>query len=147
MFLRQKPFWIDYCIGTLLPSAFLLVGIALVVSALGPKPGAWLPGPTCDNGKLQEFASPNGRFIATSLLIDCEDHPKRNRTYNYVFLSASRLDRIGHVFTLSHERTTPIELVWLDNQSVGIRNEPSDTEEGISAKWCGITTTFQDISQ
>lgn len=143
MFLRRTSFWIGCLVGAFLPSAFMLAGTALVASAIGPKPGAWLPGPTCEIGDRRDFASPNGRFIASSVIIDCEDDPKRDRTYNYVFLEASRRDRIAHVFTLSHDRKNPAELFWRDNQSIVIRSDLSDTEEGVSAKWCGIATELE----
>lgn len=86
-------------------------------------------------------ASPNGQFIATSVIIDCEDDENRAFWHNnYVFVTATRIARTGHIYSLERKSTLPAEIAWRDDRLIVVQAEEVDRER-IAIRWCGITAT------
>ena len=130
------------CIGLLSPS-LLWFFIVAIGSIFIKGPGAWAPGPQCYALARKKALSPDGRFIATSVMIHCEDDEETQFWYyNYAFVTATRLARTGHVYSLKRKSKTPADIVWLNNRLIALQIDENDSEK-IALSWCGVAATSE----
>lgn len=135
------------CVGLLSPALTFFLLHSLWWLANGGKAGGFAPGPQCYALGRKEAIAPNGRFIATSVIIDCEDDDERNiLKYNYVFVSAMRLSRSGQVYSSSRVMNESAIVSWDSNNTILIERDANDIER-VKAKWCGIDAVARTENQ
>ena len=136
--LASKRFWAGVLVGLLSPALTFFLLHSLWWLATEGKVGGFAPGPQCYALDRKEAIAPNGRFIATSVIIDCEDDNERNELrYNYVFVSAIRLSRSGQVYSSLRALNEPAMVSWNGNNTILIQKAADDIER-VKSQWCGI---------
>ena len=136
--LASGRFWAGLFVGLLPPplTFFLLDSIWYLEN--GGKAGGFAPGAQCYALGRKESLAPNGRFIATSVIIDCEDDNDRSvYACNYVFMSATRLSRRGQVYSSARLVHEPAIISWDSNNTILIAQANTNIEK-VKGQWCGI---------
>lgn len=100
-------------------------------------------GADCSRRGKIEAASPNGRFIATSIRTICNDHSDLMHNETEVFVTSTRLERGAHLLTLERVGEHPAAIAWLDNQTLRVF-KTADSTRTFSQSWCGISTELQN---
>jgi hypothetical protein len=136
----NSKFWYGLVLGTITP-ALAIFSLFLIGSLILKGPGAWAAGPQCYSGARKMAASPNGRYVATSIMIACEDDEQTHLwNYNYVFVTATRLSRTSQIYYLARKSPNPADILWQNNHLITLKIDEDDQERA-SGIWCGIAVT------
>jgi hypothetical protein len=94
-------------------------------------------GPICMQRETIEKASPNGRLIAISVRMWCEDETSDIHNDTEVFVFSTRLDRGAHLLTLKDNGPHPAPIMWSDNRALSI-TKSDEAALTFAAQWCGV---------
>ena len=123
----------------MLPSLLGLGVIGLMKSA-DPNP-SFLGGrgPICELRERQEAASPNGRFIAISVQVLCEDEDYNKReSINQIYVKTTRWMHAAHIFSMTHDKSFPSTIRWTDNRTIELQKNHANVVI-YSRPWCDIS--------
>ena len=130
-------FFLGAVIAFLMPTLFGLAISALILTFdrdAGPLTGSGL---TCTPEKEGRTASPNGRFIAISIRLACEDVSDPKNGDIRIFVTSTRLDRAAHIATIHNGKNEPIKISWSSNMTVNIPDQHDSTLK-FAKEWCEI---------
>lgn len=127
-----------------LTPTYLCLFFAALIALFDPDPRPFTgSGPVCEGHDETRSASPNGRWIAVSERLECEERSDPRQGERRIFIVSSLLDRAGHVATLRQSGAGPLTLAWKGNQILEIENAQNSTPSRLTG-WCGVQPAISE---
>lgn len=138
-------FFIGFSLVFAIPSIPFMIVIFLLALSSPPSDSDAVGGfgADCSHRGQLKVASPNGRFITTSIRTICNDHSDPMHNETEIFVTSTRLERGAHLLTLERVGEQPAAIAWLDNQTLRVFNT-ANSNRTFSRSWFGISTKIQN---
>ena len=123
------------------------IGAIVLASTLwfDPDPSPFTgAGPECHMHKRQAAVSPDGRFVAYSLVAECDDD-RTDNTNNYIFVMSTRLNRGAHVATISGNASDLGLINWPRNGTLDLTINSGVTTI-FASSWCDTMLTINRVT-